>query len=515
MNRVLFAGLSLGIVALGYCGFFAGTAFTQDDFVWLCFAKFYPEPLAVFWRDTLCWQFFRPMGQMWWQAIYFVASDTLWPYQVGFLLTHLVNALLVARLAGQFAGSVAGRFAGLCFALSPLFVESLSGHYLFIFDLLGFLFFSSALVSIGVYARTGRSTWSVVSLLAALGAFLSKESYFTLPALVVVMLGLDDESRWSWTRLKPRLSWVALHGCVLLAAVAWRSAVIGGLGGYGLADLSGASKLLLHLTDRGSTWIGFAGWTLAPFLARWSPADYWPVVGSLLLMGTLTAVSCTERRRGRTALWCWVWMLVTWSPSIVMSTYAPVSWYPCTLGSALLASLVLERLKWRYVFAFAFALYLSLNGLLYYRGNEAYVRVLRSQQSELQQQFPLGGSSLPAGHRYFLFHCAFDLYPDPIVKLGTPHGAPMADVMFFNAEAPIGWVITNTRGYDVWPMRVAPMFQREYMDMIAYRAVPLVFGDRHEALARAGPRFHFLRWVNGELVDISDQIRVEAPDQDH
>src|SRR5437879_8883550 len=61
------------LLVLGFARFFDGTYFAQDDFVWLCFCKYYPEPVAILWRDTLCRQFFRPVGEFWWLGIHAVA----------------------------------------------------------------------------------------------------------------------------------------------------------------------------------------------------------------------------------------------------------------------------------------------------------------------------------------------------------------------------------------------------------------------------------------------------------
>jgi hypothetical protein len=66
---VLWAVGAAALVALAFGRFFSGTYFSQDDFVWLCFCKYYPEPLAVLWRDTLCRQFFRPVGELWYCGI--------------------------------------------------------------------------------------------------------------------------------------------------------------------------------------------------------------------------------------------------------------------------------------------------------------------------------------------------------------------------------------------------------------------------------------------------------------
>ncbi len=497
----------MGLVAVGLCGYFSGTSFTQDDFVWLYLSRFCPTPLDIFFRDALCGQFFRPLGQLWYVAVHSVAGASLFPYQAAYLGIHLFNSVLVGGLARRLAGPRTGALAGLFFVVNGLFVSPISNYYCYVFDLLGFCFYLLTLLLLGRASRQRSWLAGSASLLTALGAYLSKEAFFTLPAAIVLMSGISAAGEaWMWPEVRRRQRWFWLHVGVLATVLVWRWMIIGRVGGYGLASIASPSQLFEHAAQRATIFTGFAGWSLVPHLARWDRETQWPLFASMALLAGLTAANW-RWKSAPGALWAWTWMLCTWAPSTLMTTYAPVSWYASSFGSILLLASLLPQFSWGRWAGLVIVGYYAASGFHFYHERQPYIARLRNQQQALRELFPEGGWHRPQGERIVLFRSCPDLFPDPIVKFGTPPGRPVADVLFFNGANPIDWVITNDKGpRDIWPLSISPDYQTGYVDMHQYRAYPIEFRGRRTAVLRRGPPFRFLQWEpDGTLTDVTDQ----------
>jgi hypothetical protein len=493
-SRAWFAVATV-LIGVTFSRFFAGTSFTQDDFVWLCFCKFYPNPVEIFWRDTLCGQFFRPLGELWYLTVYSLAGRELIAYQVAYLAIHLVNALLLGTLTERFVSPRAGASVGLWFAINPLFISPISNYYCYCFDTLGFLFYLASLLCLT--AVFSRRVWiaGATSLCCAVAAYFSKEAFFTLPGAILLIAGLPGRDEpWQLATLKRRQAWVWLHVALWVAALAWRWVVIGRIGGYGLASVRSPADLLAHATDRLSLFVGFAGWSLAPHLACWNRTIFWPIGVSAVLLLALTAANVRIRRAPR-ALWLWTWIAITWTPSVLMTTFAPVSWYACLFGCILLLARPLAQFRWGRWGALLIAGYYALFGFSFYAERIPGVTRLRQEVEALNRRFPDGGWREPAGDRIILLRSSFDLYPDPIIKYETPPGRPPAGVLFLSGTSRINWVVTSPAGPgEISPLGVSTMFQNGFMDMGPYRAYPLEYPQRRDDVLRRGPPFRFFQW---------------------
>jgi hypothetical protein len=503
---VLWALGALALLTLGYRRFFGGTYFTQDDFVWMCFCKYYPGPLRLFWQDSLAQQFFRPVGLLWYLGVFALAGNEVVPYQVGFLLVHLLNSCLAARLAGRLIDPSLGRCVGLVFALNALFVTGISPHYFYIFDTLGCFFFLVSLIFLSLAQDKRSVLYGTASLVAALASYLTKEAYFTLPAAAALVLGVTPGAGWDWSALRRRWRWLVPHALVWGLSLGWRTWVIGGLGGYGLASVTSMGELVDHLAERAGTWLGFAGWSLLPALARPAPEDRRVLLASAAVLAVLTAAAWVSRANRPWVVWSWCWMAVTWAPSLTMTTYAPVSWYTPAFGAVVLGLLAFHRRYLVLPAGLLLGLYLGTHASSFYLAREPVIAELRSQQQGLERQFPAGGWSEP-GHAYRpLFGISADLYPDPVVKFHTPDGAPMADVFFLNPKDRMMWVLTNdSRPEDLWPLVVSAVYQRGFVDIGRYRAYPL---ERTNAQAENNPppgtrRFAPLQWYQGRFIEVA------------
>jgi hypothetical protein len=498
------------LIVLAYCRFFAGSYFTQDDYVWLCFGKFYANPPAVFWRDTLCGQFYRPLGQLWWWAMHAVGGERVVFYQVGFLAVHLMNSVLAGALAGRLCGKPIRGPVALLFALNPLFVSPISIHYQFIFDTLGFGFYLLSLLLVSGGVRW-RPKWVVMlSVLAAVASYFSKEAFFTLPAMIGLVLGIREPgNKWTWQAFRQHLWIWVTHVLAWGLALGYRGTIIGNVGGYGLAAVSTLRDLVAHAAARITTWCDLCLWSIAPVLSDWLPAGIVQTVSCLVLIIALTWLSFRVRASPG-PVWIWAWLVLTWTPSMLMVTFAPVSFYACSFASTLLIVLALSRAKSFQWIALAIGIYYAVFAFNFFGEREPEVATLKLQHRVLRDLYPNGGTEAHAGDRIFLLGSSTDLFADPIVKYGTPTGHRIPDVLFFNDKAPIAWVVTDPQGPgSIAPIYISPDYQDGYMDMDPYRVYPLSFAGRRREILQAGPSFRFMKWEGKRLIDIT----IDNPDR--
>ena len=218
------AALGLGLCALVVAlQFFAATTFTGDDHVFLAFARHVGNPFSPFVRDLHGGEYYRPLWMtLWWLL---GRAQSVWPFAIGALALHAGAALLVAVLLRALGRpvTVAATAAVLMF-LAP---QNLAAALWFsaTTDLLATVLVLGALVAI---VRGRRA----VAALAALAAFLSKESAFVLPLLSLLVLLFREGAAPRGRRRSAALEIVPQ--LLLLAAVCVvRRAVLHGWGGSG------------------------------------------------------------------------------------------------------------------------------------------------------------------------------------------------------------------------------------------------------------------------------------------
>lgn len=492
---------TLGLIAVCYANFFTGTYFAQDDFIWLCFSKFHPTPWDVLWTNSLCGQFYRPLGQLWWVLVYRLGGDNVVVYQVAFLVVHLINAILVGRLVRRLVSPAAELLAFPFFLMNPLFVARISIYYCFIFDTLGLLFFLGSVLLLLNGLDHGRRWACLASLVLGLAAFFCKEAYFTLPGVLVLTVGLNQDRDWEWHRLKSAGIWLTMHVLVWISALSWRYSVIGSFGGYGLARTDDASNIANHLIDRLVTLISLSGWSISPHLARWNREDLWPVLASAVVCLALSVWVWRWNIRPR-IWWVWTWVLMTWSPSLVMTTFAPVSFYTPMVATTLLLSTIFTQSVRSALIGPVFVAYFAFWGFGYYRERGQIVQDLRHQESKLNLTFG-AGRELQPGDRVMLLNGNLDLMPDPIMKYHSAVEMPVADVLFVNTQSTVGWVICNDDGPgQIAPMRVSLDYQSGEMPIGRLKAVPLEFRSHWMEIVRQGKPFRFFKWRDDDWNEI-------------
>ncbi len=231
------AGRWAGAVALGIAAvvvvapFFAATTFIGDDHLFLAFARHASNPLAAFLTDRHGGEYYRPLPMMVWWLLGRLGGGSRFPFALLSLALHIGAAMLLAELlrALERPRVVAWGAAALMF-LAPQNLDT-ALWFAANTDLLATVFVLASLL----FVVRGRG---VLAALAALAAFVSKESAYVLPVLAAVVLWSRPEvaspdlassdlapSRWrSLVAIAPQLA--ALAGVLVV-----RRIVLHGWGG--------------------------------------------------------------------------------------------------------------------------------------------------------------------------------------------------------------------------------------------------------------------------------------------
>lgn len=225
------AAIALGIAALVVAApFFGATAFIGDDHLFLAFARHARHPWAAFLTDRHGGEYYRPLPMLLWWLLGRLGGGSSVPFALCALALHAGTALLVAGLLRALERSrpVATAAAGLFF-LAPQNLEA-ALWFSASTDLLATIF---VLASLSCLVRDRRALASV----AAIAAFLSKESAYVLPFLGVVVLwarpcpvGADPPRP---RQLGRQLVAIVPQFVLLAAVVVVRRIVLRGWGGSG------------------------------------------------------------------------------------------------------------------------------------------------------------------------------------------------------------------------------------------------------------------------------------------
>ncbi len=276
----------VGLAAAGLLAatpFFVATTFFGDDHLFLAFARHVGNPFLAFVRDLHGGEYYRPLWMLvWWLLARVGGPGGLWPFALAALALHAAAAVLVVVLLRTLGRplSVAASAGALMF-LAP---QNLAAALWFsaTTDLLATVFVLGSLIAL----LRGRP---VIAALAALAAFLSKESAFILPLLSVMLLALHARSAGGDSRERRRsLGRAIAPQLILLAAVCVaRKAVLHGWGGSGDPRAGLAGTILQIFAGFAQTFTGEG--VFPPPLAF--------AVGTMILALTVFAIA----RKGRGA----------------------------------------------------------------------------------------------------------------------------------------------------------------------------------------------------------------------
>ena len=221
--------LALALVTLAVAApFFAATTFIGDDHLFLAFARHAPHPWAAFPSDRHGGEYYRPLPMLLWWLLGRLGSGSSFPFAVVALALHGGAALLVAGLlrALERPHPVAGAAAALFF-LAPQNLEA-ALWFSASTDLLATIFVLASLIFLL------RDRLALASL-AALAAFLSKESAYVLPFLAMVVLWAHPDGMGADLQRarRRRVIVIAPQFLLLVAVVVVRRIVLRGWGGSG------------------------------------------------------------------------------------------------------------------------------------------------------------------------------------------------------------------------------------------------------------------------------------------
>jgi hypothetical protein len=231
MRAAASIGLATLVVAVAI-PFFCVTTFIGDDHVFLAFARHAPNPLAAFVADQHGGEYYRPLPMAAWWLMGRAGGGSV-PFAALALALHLTASALVSLLVrAKGRPPEVALIAALLMLLAP---QNLEAAYWFAAstDLFATVFVLAALVAL----LRDRPVWSAV---AALAAYLSKESAFVLPMWALVLL-YPRRHRSAFRAVAPSF-------VLALLVLVVRVAILHGWGGGGEAA-SGPLGRLLQLAN--------------------------------------------------------------------------------------------------------------------------------------------------------------------------------------------------------------------------------------------------------------------------
>ncbi len=221
--------------------------------------------------------FFRPLGYLTYWLDFKWAGYEPFRWHLWNLTLHVANNCLIYALAMQLSLSrFSAAVAASIFAIHgsrPEVVCWTAAR----FDLLAAFFVLLGLIALHRFLKTRRSRWYVFMICCAVLALLSKEAAYCLPFLALGMLPFQD-----CTTRKDVLRAAAVLLAVCAAVFAYRSWVIGGIGGYRSA--TGGAAILQFSPIHAIKGLFFRQWAFLFFPLNWSTdLNVW-VKASVLLM---------------------------------------------------------------------------------------------------------------------------------------------------------------------------------------------------------------------------------------
>jgi hypothetical protein len=276
----------------------------SDDHWLLAFAQHGSFNLSWFHIKSNSWTpFHRPFVLTVWKALGPVFGDAAPAYRVWLLGMHALNASLVLLLLRQ--GVPASR--GLAWAAAALFLFAPAPEVLIwlsgLYDATATLFYLGTILCAIRYWQTGRAGWFALSLVACQLSVWSKETAFTLPAVLALVA-------W-WVPRRPfarRVLLLALPCVLIIAAnlgqryLAWHA-----LGGYPLGSPSVAT-LVRRSAD---------GFLFAVMLVPVALFELHQLVPPLALLLAILAAGWLSGRQRRTMVFGAAWFVLTIVPVLV------------------------------------------------------------------------------------------------------------------------------------------------------------------------------------------------------
>ncbi len=352
MRRIWWGLLWAGIFIVELSIFlpYLDSYFISEDFWNLAFARFTEDPLIVLTYPYYGNQFWRPLFQLLNALAWRVFGENAAGYHIITLIVHSFNTALVAVLCYLILSAsdakpgwrfMASAAAAMFFGLHP--ISSMTTIWFTCFEDLHGMFF--LLLTLILVQRPGNLS-GIIAFFTSLLALLSKETFFILPA-VALIIGLiraekDDFSpkQKAFSAFKLALPCIAAFMCYL----AWRMTVVGGIGGYEKISPSPSfllPRLSAHLP------VLFECVIEDILLYRFTPDDaYHDALLICYLLILAAAVIPVLRRRIRVLFLLCAFVLVAvaplWNASHMLMSREERLLYQPLLGAAMIMSLLVS-----------------------------------------------------------------------------------------------------------------------------------------------------------------------------
>jgi hypothetical protein len=228
VTRTRAAALASALLVVVAIPFFVGTTFHGDDHLFRAFARYAPHPFAAFVSDAHGGEYYRPLPMLAWWLLGGPGAGVT-PCATLALLLHAAAAGLTGLLLRALGRppAVAGG-AAILMLIAPQNLDAAS-WFSASTDLFATVFVLASLTAVA------RGSLPAVAV-AALGAYLSKESAYVLPLLTLAVAGGLPRRR--------RIQAVASQLLPLAFVLVARTAVLHGWGGSGDARAGLPAKLL-------------------------------------------------------------------------------------------------------------------------------------------------------------------------------------------------------------------------------------------------------------------------------
>ncbi len=362
-KRILFiaAIVSVGLLSLLSYHSILGYFFTGTDTMTLIetsrieslkdFAKLFAEPLMAGSKFVDVAKFFRPISSLSYSLDYAIWGLNPFGFQLTNLLLNAFVAILVVTVMCQLSSGdlLFAWLSGLIFALHPILIESVPAtdrrH-----DLIAAVFL---LLSLWFFLKNSKFSmhrkWSIfLSLIFYILALGGKEIAVILPAIIFChVLIFSKESAWRGKFISS-LKILSPFIVITSAYLAWRTVVLGGLGGYArtdpweYADISHYFINLFHNYFIDLLYPSDPWGVLDCLYANWWTlviVSFFTLYLGLYLVGALSGQDSSHRRKsGKLLCFLASWILAPLLLFMVTLTFAHRSMYiPVIPFSALLA----------------------------------------------------------------------------------------------------------------------------------------------------------------------------------
>lgn len=286
---------------------------------------------------------YRPLRTLSFVFDYFIWRENTFGYHLTNVGLHILTTILVALLVTNLSGNnLAGFFAGLIFAVHPVHTESI----LFVknrSDIICALFFLLALLFFGKFIDSKKYLFYVLSLIATVFGFLSKEMIIILPFLITGIVVIKGQKINHYFTIP---YYLLLFGYLIFR----KYVMIAGFGNFSSVFPSGFLDHIGFVLTTFSEYIRVLFWPVSLCVDKVipigkSPLNLWFFVFVMVIIGLFFAIKKKEKQ---IAFWIF-FLLFTMLPVsniiyLVGRPFAEQRMYIPSIGFSAFVALAIMRL---------------------------------------------------------------------------------------------------------------------------------------------------------------------------